>query len=85
MAGLFRNAGEFGEANAHIAQAKLHIIDDTCLLGRAARMQAEVWYWQGRVEDAISEGQRAIKTFEKLGATGDAEPCRRDLRSVSEG
>lgn len=81
MAKLFCYENEFGDAHSHIEQAKSHAVDDAHCLGRAMQMQAEIWYRQGRLEEAMTEALYALDTFEKLGATGDRRRCRKLLRT----
>jgi tetratricopeptide (TPR) repeat protein len=82
LANLFRNESEFDEANAHITQAKSHAADDPYKLGRAVHLQASVWCWQHRLEEAKSEALYALKIFEGLGAPMDVEACRELLQEV---
>ena len=79
---LFRNEGKFDNAHAHLERAKVHTIDDTYSLGRAASLQAWLWYDQRRFEDARSEALRANDIFENIGAARDLEDCRDLLRNI---
>jgi tetratricopeptide (TPR) repeat protein len=81
LAEVFRNEGEFGEASAHIEQAKPHAVDNIFWLGCAIHLQATIWHRQRRLEDAKSEGLHALKIFEKLG-TEEATACRDFLQKV---
>ena len=81
---LFRDAGEFDDANTHIERAKSHAIDDAYKLGRAMKMQADVWHRQGRLEDAKSEASDALEIYERFGATKDTETCRELLRKIEQ-
>ena len=71
LAELFCNKTEFNKAQFHIEQAKLHATGDKYKLGRAMDRQAEIWYHQGRLDEAKAEILCALETFEKLGATAD--------------
>ena len=82
LAGLFLDEDKFDDAHAHIERAKSHAVNDAYSLGLAMRLQARVWYKQGRLEEARSEALRALDDFEKLGATRDAEGCRKILRDI---
>ncbi|KAF9781675.1 hypothetical protein BJ322DRAFT_238068 [Thelephora terrestris] len=64
---------ELDEAQVHIAQAKLHAVDDKFCLGRAMEIQARIWLKQGRIEDARPEALGAKEIFEKFWAAGDLE------------
>ena len=74
---LFAEAGRFGDANAHLEQAKLYAVNNAHSLARAVVLQAYIFYCQGRFEEAKSEGLRAAAAFEKIGAAADAEGCRK--------
>jgi tetratricopeptide (TPR) repeat protein len=76
LAKLFLKEGEFDEVNAHISQAKPHAVNNTFNLGCVIYLQACVWSWQGRFEDAKLEGLHALKIFEKLSAARDAGICK---------
>ena len=84
LALLFRDEDEFVRAHVHIEQAKLHAVEDTFRLGWATETQAWIWYRQRRLEDTASEALRASEIYEKLGATKDAEECRKLLRKIEE-
>ena len=73
------------DVNAHLERAKLHTINSAYNLGRVTRLQARVWYRQGRLKEARSEALDAADIFEKLGAAGDLERCRELLRRIEEG
>ena len=79
---MFRVEGEFNNAHAHIKQAKQHAVYDNYYLGHAVEEQAQIWYWQGRYEDAVSEILCGIEIYEKLGATKDLERCRGLLQGI---
>ena len=82
LASLFRDEGEFGDANTHIEQAKSHTVNDAYKLGRASQMQADIWRRQLRFEEARSEALHALEIYEKLGAARDARVCKEFLREV---
>ena len=81
---LFLDEGAFDDATAHVKQAKSYAVEDEYTLGRAMKLQAEIWYRQGRLETALSEALLALETFEKFGASKGAEDCRDLLRKVEE-
>jgi tetratricopeptide (TPR) repeat protein len=76
LADLFRSGGEFDDANAHLKQAKSHVVGNLYPLGRGMYMQALIWYKQGKLGDAELEALCALEISEKLGATKDARSCR---------
>ena len=82
LAWLFRDEGEFLNAQAHVEQAKSHAAEDAYMSGLATVMQARIWYRQGRLEDAASEALRASTIYEKLGAAGDIGECKELLREI---
>ena len=82
LAWLFLNEGRFDDAQAHVDRAKSHAVDDAYQLGRAMKLQAEVWYKQHRLEEARSEALRAVDIFERLGATTHLEYCRNFLQLI---
>ena len=82
LARLFRDEGDFDQANAHIGQAKSCAIDHPYNLACAMGKQADIWCLQGRLEDAISEARRTIEAFEKLG--DGAQYYRNFLRELNE-
>ncbi|KAF9791095.1 hypothetical protein BJ322DRAFT_425387 [Thelephora terrestris] len=79
---IFRDHGRFDEANAGIEQLKLHAAGNLYYLGLAMQKQAQIWYLQGRLEDAESEALRALEACENVGAAKDAEDCRSLLESI---
>ena len=79
---LFRDEGEFDDANAHTERAKLCAVDDTYKLGRAMHLQAGVWYRQRKLEEAKSEALHALEIYEQLGSTKDAAICRDFLQKI---
>ena len=79
---LFFDQGRFDDAQAHVDRAKSHAVDDEYTLGRAMEMQALVWYYRGRVEEARSEALRAADIYERLGATMALKRCRGHLQRI---
>ena len=81
---LFDNQGELEDANSHIERAKSYAVDRAFQyeLGRATRIQANVWYQQHRLEDAKSEALHSLEIFEKLGAAEGARYSRELLQKV---
>jgi len=84
LAKLFFDQDRFDDAHAYIERAKSHAVNDTYCLGRLMHLQANVWYYQDRLEEAKSEGLRAADAFEKLGAAGDLETCRELLQWIDD-
>jgi hypothetical protein len=56
--------------------------DNAALLGCGMEMQASIWYWQCRLEDARSEVLGALEIHERLGGARRAESCRTLLRAI---
>ena len=75
MAMLFRDECEHDDANTHVERAKSYAAEDIYRLGRAMKLQAEVWYLEGRFEDAKSEALRALENYERAGAARDEGAC----------
>jgi len=84
LAELFLDEDTFDDAHAHVEQAKSHAVNDPYKLGRAMELQAEVWYKQGRLEEARSEALRAVDFYQKFGASRDVEDCRGLLQRIEE-
>jgi tetratricopeptide (TPR) repeat protein len=82
LARLFRDEGEFDNANIHIEQAKSHAVNDSYKLGRAMQMQADIWYRQLRLEEAKSEVLHALEILERLGAAMDVGTCRKIFQNI---
>ena len=82
LAELFRDEREYDNAHAHIKRAKTHALDNVYKLGRAMDLQAEVWYFQDRLEEAESEALHALENHEKSGAARDAQFCRDLLQRI---
>ena len=81
---LFLDEDEFATAHAHAEQAKQHSLNEKYYLGLITEVQAQIWYGQGRHEEAVSEALCAIEIYEKLGATKDIEHCRTLIRGIEE-
>ena len=82
LATVFCDESNFGEANTHIERAKPHTANHPYNGCSALEGQAQVWYRQGRFEEAKSEALCAIESLEKLGITEGVERCRRLLRKI---
>ena len=82
LAILFYEENEFGDAQSHIERAKSQAVDNRYKLARAMHWQAEIWYGQGRLEEAKAEILCALETLEKLGATDQVPPTRSILRKI---
>ena len=80
MARLFYGEDKLEDAQAHITQAKSHVVDDKYRLGRAMEVQAWIWYRQNRLEAAISELLGAKEIYEKLGAATDLGRVKNTLQ-----
>ena len=83
---MFGDGGKWGDANGHIERAKSHAVNGALQyeLGRATRMQAEVWYGQLRLEDAKSEALHSLEIFERLGAMEDVMKAKSLLQKVEQ-
>jgi tetratricopeptide (TPR) repeat protein len=84
LAELFCNQGRFDDAHAHVERAKSYTVNGTHRLGRVMKLQARIWYEQGRLEEAKAEALRAADVFKKLGAMRDVEKCREFLQRIEE-
>jgi tetratricopeptide (TPR) repeat protein len=82
LVNLFLDQDDFDNAQAHIKQAKLHVVNNVFQLGRAMEKQAMIWQQQGKFEDAKPETLRAIEIYQKLGASEDVEDCKTMLREI---
>ena len=82
LAELFCDEDKFGDANAHAEQAKSSIVHDTYRLGYGMRLQADIWYRQGRFEEAKSEVLHALEAYEQLGVADEAEDCKDLLQKI---
>jgi tetratricopeptide (TPR) repeat protein len=81
---LFRDAGEYDDANNHIEKAKSNAVGGTYKLGRAMKMQADIWLRQGRLGEAKSEALNALEISERSRATKDVETCREILQVIEQ-
>ena len=84
LAQLFSGEGRLDDAHTHIENAKSHTTNSTYRLGRAMKVQADLWYKQRMFEKARSGASHAADVYEKLGATQDLERCRNLLRRIDE-
>ena len=82
LARLSNGQDKFHDAHVHLKQAKEYAIDDPYLLGRATELDAQIWYKQRRLEDALSEALRALEAYGKVGAAEDVEDVRDLLRLI---
>ena len=82
LAELFQTKCEFDDANVHIKQAKLYVVDHPYNLATVMNLQAIVWCGQGLLGEAKSEVLGALEIFGKLGATGRAKTCRDILQWI---
>jgi tetratricopeptide (TPR) repeat protein len=84
MAVLFLDEREYDEAHTQIERAKSYAVNDVYTQGRAMKLQAEVWYYQHRFEEAKSGALHALENYEKAGAARNAEFCRELLQQVEQ-
>ncbi|KAF9780529.1 hypothetical protein BJ322DRAFT_1213638 [Thelephora terrestris] len=84
MAEMFRDEGEFDDANAHIKQAKSLVADNAYRLGQGMEMQADIWARQYRLDDARYEALGALEIFEKLGAAAGVGSCQDLLEMIEQ-
>ena len=84
LANLFHDKDEFSDANSHIEQAKSFVVHDTYKLGRVMEVQADIWYREGRLDEAKLEVFHALEAYEEVGALGDVEDCRDLLQKVEQ-
>ena len=82
LAWLFLDEGRFDDAQAHVENAKSHVVDVAYYLGHAMKLQSAIWCRQRRFEEARTEVLRATDVFEKLEAAKDVEGCRELLREI---
>ena len=83
LAKLFLGEHMFDSAHVHIERAMSHTIDgSTYNLGRAVRLQAEVFHRQHKLKEAKSQALRALEIFEKLGAVNDRNLCSGILQRI---
>ena len=79
---LFCKNNKFDDAQSHIERAKSHVVDNAYKFGRAMGWQAEIWYRQGRLEEAKAEILCALETLEKVGATSGLLGTRSILQKI---
>jgi ATP/maltotriose-dependent transcriptional regulator MalT len=84
MVVLYSEEGRIGDAYAHLERAKPHALNDAHNSAYAMVLQAYIWYYECRLEEAESEALRALDAFEKLGATEGVERCRRVISKIRE-
>ena len=84
LAKLFLDEDKLDDAQTHLEQAKLRAVNHPYHLGHVARHQAELWYKQGRLDEAGTEALRAADEYEKLGAAKDLEGCSQLLRQIED-
>ena len=84
LVNLFIKDRDFNGAQTHVEQAKSYVAESRYNLGRAVQTQADIWYRQGRFNDAESEASVALEIYEALGAADDAKSCRGLLRKVED-
>jgi tetratricopeptide (TPR) repeat protein len=77
---LLAEEGRIDDANALLERTKLHTVNHPRHLAYAMALQAYIFYYQRRYEEAVSECLRAVEALEKLGATEDAESYRWHIR-----
>ena len=84
LADLSRQENKLDDANAHIEGAKSNIMNVPYQLAHAIKMQADIWYQQGRIEEAKSEVSHALEVYEKLGVATEARQCRDLLQKIEQ-
>ena len=82
LASLFCDETKFGDANAHIEQAKSFAAHNQYQLGLGMKMQAAIWLRQCRLEEAKLEALHALEACEQLGVANEAEDCRHLLQEI---
>ena len=82
LARLFLGGDRFDKAQAHVEHAKSHAFSHSYHLASAMKLQADLWYKQGRIEEARSEALRAANAYERLGAAKRLEKCRGLLQRI---
>ena len=84
LAELFLGEKRFDDAHAHVERAKPQAINEPYNLGRAMELQAGIWYYERKLEEAKSEALHAASVFETIGAAKDAERCRAIFRNIEQ-
>ena len=82
LARLFLEERNFDDAHAHVKKSKSYTTETPYELGRAMKLQAEIWYEEDSLENTTLEILGAIEIFEKLGAAEDAGVSKDFLRKV---
>ena len=82
LARLFLDEDRFDKAQAHVEHAKSYAFNHSYYLSDATKLQADLWYKQGRLGEARSEVLCAADAYEKLGAANDLEKCRKLLQKI---
>ena len=72
----FGGERRFGNAQAQVEHARAHAVHSAYFLARTTELQALLWWWQGRFEEARSEALCAVDLLQKIGAIQDLEICR---------
>ena len=73
---VFCEMGRIDDANSHLEQARSHTANNALDSAYLIAVQALIWSYQGRLEEAVFQYSRAIDALEELGATRDAEVYR---------
>ena len=79
---VFCDMGRFDDANSHLERARSHTTHNVLHSAYVMVMRAFIWTCQWRLEEAVFEYSRAVEVFEELGATQEAEGCRKDIRDI---
>ena len=74
----------FEDAHAQIESAKAHAINDVRDMAGLIELEAEIWYGEGRFEEARAEALRAVELFERLGDTVELEVTRELLFDIDQ-
>ena len=82
LAMVFCEMGRFDDANSHLEGAWPHAAHNALQSAHLMALQAYIWGWQGRLEEMVYEYARASDAFEALGATQQAEECRRVIVTI---
>jgi len=82
LAELFLDGDRFDDAHAHIERAKSYAVNSAYYLARVAQLEAQAWYGQCRLEEAMSGALHAVNAYEKLEAVTDVEVCRNFIQLI---
>ena len=85
FAELLLDEGKFEQTQAHVEHAKTYAFGHSYHLADATRLQAKLWYKQGRFEEAKYEALRAANVYEKLEVVRPLARCRELLRKIENG